>query len=292
MRTSLSELALGGFEEAFDQSARRRIAHAAVDQSDVQRAAGRLEGMGMVDLGVIQVQLVAGPVNAPGPQQRVFEDIQVFAKIIAGLGHVAAVAVDEGREVGGHRLIPLQHAGPVLEIAQPQGVGEVPRPTPPNLLPAHTQFQPRGPGPLQMPIEGRFGDCGVELGLQELVDGHVRPAGLLLFQFDRLGDHGRRGLAGLAAVLTPLAEEPLETAVAVLLPLPPHRGPRRAAPLAVGEEMLGGGQLVQKGTGLFRRNLSVEQRPQQRTPENSPLFLPVGHGRRSFPHVDLVRRGV
>ena len=52
------------------------------------------------------------------------------------------------------------------------------------------------------------------------------------------------------------------------------------------------GQLVQKATGLFRRNLSVEQRSQQRTPENGPLFLSIGHRRRSFPHVWLVRKGV
>ena len=152
------QLGLGGAEEAFDQSAGRRIAYAAVEQADVQGKAGRLQGMSVVNLGIVQVQLTAGPMNRPSPQQGVDEDVQVFAEVVAGLDHVAAVAVDEGRQMRGHRPIAAQHIGPVLEIAQPQGVGMVPRPTATDLPLTDAQLQPRGPGPLQVAIEGRFGD--------------------------------------------------------------------------------------------------------------------------------------
>ena len=43
-----------------------------------------------------------------------------------------------------------------------------------DLLLADAQLQPRGPGPLQMPIEGRFGNRRLELRLEELVDGMRR----------------------------------------------------------------------------------------------------------------------
>ena len=68
------ELALGGQEEAFDQSARRRIAHAAMEQADVQGEAGGLQGVGMVNLGVVQVQFAAGPV---GTQARSRESMRM-----------------------------------------------------------------------------------------------------------------------------------------------------------------------------------------------------------------------
>ena len=149
----------------------------------------------------------------------------------------------------------------------------VPRPAATDLLLADAQLQPRGPGPLQMAIEGRFGNRRLEFGLEKLVDRHVGPVRLLLLQFDGLGDHRLRGLAGLAPVAPPLAEQGLETAVAVLLPLPPQRGPRRPATLPVREDLLGRGQLVQKATGLFRRNLSVEQADSAANTRKRPTVL-------------------
>ncbi len=248
-----------------------------MEQADVQGEASCLQGVGVINLGVVQVQFAAGPVNGPGPQQRVDEDVQVFPQVVTGLDHVAAVAVDEGREMGCHRLVTHQHARPILEIAQPQGVGMVPRPAAADLLLADAQLQPRGPGPLQVPIEGRFGNRRAELGLEKLVDGDVGAARLLLLQLDGLGDHRLRALARLSPVAPPLAEQGLETAIAVLFPLPPQGGPRRPPTLPVREDMLAGGQLLQKATGLFRWNLPVEQRTQQRTPENGPPLFPVGH---------------
>ena len=165
------QLALSGPEEAFNQSAGRRIAHTTVKQADIQREAGRLQGVGVINLGVVQVQLAAGPVNSPGPQQRIKEDVQVFPQVVAGLDHVAAVAVDEGREMRGQRLALHQHAGPILEIAQPQGVRLVPCPAAAELLLADAQLQPCGPGPFQVPIEGRFGNRRLELGLRNWLIG-------------------------------------------------------------------------------------------------------------------------
>ena len=69
------ELALGGPEEAFDQSARWGIAHAAMQQADVQGEAGGLQGMGMVNLGIVQIQFAAGPVAA---QARSRESMRMF----------------------------------------------------------------------------------------------------------------------------------------------------------------------------------------------------------------------
>jgi hypothetical protein len=49
------ELRLGGSEEAFDESAGRRVAYRAVKQPDIQGEAGRSQSMGMIDLGVVEV---------------------------------------------------------------------------------------------------------------------------------------------------------------------------------------------------------------------------------------------
>src|SRR3990172_786752 len=75
-----------------------------------------------------------------------------------------------------------------------------------------------------------------------------------------------------------------------LFPLPPKRGPGRPPTLPIREDLLAGRQLLQKATGLFRRNLPVEQRTQQRTPENGPPPILFGTG---FAHLTAPRaRGV
>jgi hypothetical protein len=55
----------------------------------------------MVDLRIIQIQLVGEAVTRPGPKQRIDQDIQGLAKIVAPLDHIAAVTVDEQRQIGG-----------------------------------------------------------------------------------------------------------------------------------------------------------------------------------------------
>jgi hypothetical protein len=52
--------------------------------------------------------------------------------------------------------------------------------------------------------------------------------------------------------------------------------------LAVREKTLGFGQFAQKVSGLLRRNLSAEERLEQRTPENGPLFVTI----RSIRHAE------
>ena len=179
----------------------------------------------MVDLGIVEVQFAAGPVDRPSPQQGVDEDVEILAEIVTGLDNVAAVAVDEGREVRGRRLIANQNAWSVLKIAKPQSVRVIAGPTAADLSLADAQLQPRGADPLQVTIEGRFGDRFAELGLEEPIQRHVGAVRLLRFQLDGLGDHRRRGLAGLAPIAPPLRQQRVEAAVAVLFPLPPQRGP-------------------------------------------------------------------
>ena len=82
------ELRLNRAEEAFDQAAGRRVAHAPVQQPNVQCAAGAAQRVGVIDLGVVQVEFQAGPVYRPTAEQRVDEDVEVFPQIVAALdGH-------------------------------------------------------------------------------------------------------------------------------------------------------------------------------------------------------------
>ena len=53
-----------------------------------------------IEQGANWTLLAAGPMDRPGPQQGIDEDVQVLAETVAGLDHVAAVTVDEGREMG------------------------------------------------------------------------------------------------------------------------------------------------------------------------------------------------
>jgi len=140
------ELDLHRLEEAFDQPARRRIAGWPVQQFDVQRITGGLQGVGIVDLGVVQVQFAAGSVGRPGPQQRIHQDVQRLPEVVPRRDDVAAVTVDESREMRADRLAFIEHVGAFLEIAQPQGVGLFAGPAAANPGRGDSQFQPRGPG--------------------------------------------------------------------------------------------------------------------------------------------------
>ena len=113
---------------------------------------------------------------------------------------------------------------------------------------------------------------------KELIDRFFTSTRLVLFQFDRPVNHRLAFgaiLARLAAVAAPLPQQRLETTVAILLPLSIEGGPARFLALSVREKMLGFGQFAQKVGGLLRRNLSAEQWPEQRTPENGPLFVTI-----------------
>ena len=113
------ELPLDRAEEAFDQSAGRWVARRPVQELDVQFRAGQRQGLGMVDLGVVDVQLAAGTVLAPRAEQRIDQDVEVLADVIACSDDVAAVAVDPSREMGLDHLAVVNDTRPVLEIADP-----------------------------------------------------------------------------------------------------------------------------------------------------------------------------
>ena len=169
----------------------------------------------------------------------------------------------------------------------------VPRPAAANLPLANAQFQPRGPGPLQMAIERRFGDRRLELGFQELVDGDVRSgSGCSFFSSTALAIIAGVALRGWPRSLRRLRNRASKPPSRYCFHFRHNvaRDGRRRCPS--GKTCSLGGQFVQKATGLLRRNLSVEQGTQQRTPENGPMFLAIGHRRRSFPHVCLVRKAV
>ena len=95
----------------------------------------------------------------------------------------------------------MQDHGAVGEVAQPQGVALLTRPTAADLHLLHPQL-PAGHTLLaEVAIQGRGGDRAAELLGQELVDRAGRAAWLLAFQLHGPCDHLLTLLAGLAAIL-------------------------------------------------------------------------------------------
>ena len=263
---------------AFHQTAARRIARGAMQQPDVQCRAGRFECVGVIDFRVVRIQLKAGSMVRPTAQQRIDQHVKVFTVIIARVDRITAMAIHERTEVRFPDAVDVEHIGAVFEVADPQGVRLIASPTAANLLLGDSQFQSRGSGLLEMPVECRFGQCLLEFVLEELIDGFFAAARLVLLQFDRPVDHRLAFpaiLARLATVATSLPQQRIETTVAILLPLSVEGGSARLLALSVREKMLGFGQFAQKVSGLFRRNLSAEEWLEQRTPENGPLFVTI-----------------
>ena len=63
------QLSLERLKEPLDQPARRGIARGPVEQLDVQLSAGQPPRIGMINLGVVDIQLAAGSVRSPGAKQ-------------------------------------------------------------------------------------------------------------------------------------------------------------------------------------------------------------------------------
>jgi len=146
------ELTLRGSEEALDEAARWRVPFGTVAEPDVQGVAGALERAGVVDLGVVDVELGGSAVGGPTTQKAVDEDVQVLAVVVAALHDGAAVAVDEGGEVGEDDVVLKEDVGPLLEIANPQGVGVVPAPAATHRLFRDPELQARGPRFLEVAV--------------------------------------------------------------------------------------------------------------------------------------------
>ena len=255
------ELDLHRLEEAFDQPARRRIARGPVQEFDVQRITGGLQGVGVVDLGIVQVQFAAGSVGRPGPQQRIDEDVQRLPEVVPRRDDVAAVTVDESRQVRANRLAFVEHVGAFLEITQPKFVGLLAGPAAADLDPGDPQFQPRGPGLLQVAIQRGLGDLLAELQLQELVDRLVGTEGLFRLQFDGPLEDLRRVLARLAAIAAPLASQGLEAPLLKGPPLAPQRADRDFPTLAVRKHVLSRGDFAQAAQSISVLGLAFDQRP-------------------------------
>ena len=122
------ELILRRAKETFDQASRSRIPHRTMQQPDVQRTAGSSKSLRVVDLGVVQVQFPRRAVPSPRPEQGVDQNVEVLAQVIAGLDHVAAMAIDKRREMGLDGSIVLQHVRSILEVTQPQIIAGLARP--------------------------------------------------------------------------------------------------------------------------------------------------------------------
>ncbi len=100
------QLALQGLEEPLDQAARRRVARRPMQQLDVQLRAGQLQRVGVIDLGVVDIEFAAGAMMRPGAEQRVDQDVEVLAEVVSGFHDIAAVAVDPGGETRLARHVP------------------------------------------------------------------------------------------------------------------------------------------------------------------------------------------
>jgi len=142
-----------------------------MQQPDVQCRAGRFEGVGVIDFCVVHIQLKAGSMVPPTTQQRIGQHVKVFTVIIARVDRITAMAIHERTEVRFPDAVDVEHIGTVFEVADPQGVRLIARPTAANLLCGDSQFQSRGSGLLEMPVECCLGQRFSEFVLQELIDG-------------------------------------------------------------------------------------------------------------------------
>ena len=95
------ELILDRFKKALDQAARGRVSRRPVNEADIGAVAGGLEAVGVVDLGVVEVEIARGPVFGQGAQQRVDEDVEALAQIITCIQSIPAVAINERGKVSG-----------------------------------------------------------------------------------------------------------------------------------------------------------------------------------------------
>ena len=129
------------------------------------------------------------------------EESQVLAEVKARRHHVAAVHVDEGREMRGHRLaVGENHVGPFLEIPHPEVVGVIPGPALPDGLGRDPQLGPGGPGLPQITAKRRGRDDLAVQVLEEGVDDFLGTARLLTLELNGLVDHLPGMGPGFAAV--------------------------------------------------------------------------------------------
>ena len=176
------ELTLAGLKESFDQSARLRLARRTVQEFDVQLRAGQLECVGVVDLGVIDVQLSASALVAPGSQKRIGQNVEVLANVVTRFDDKATLTVDPGGQVRLDHLALLDDRRPVFKVADPQRTRLFTRPTATDLLRGDAQLASCRPFALQMMIERAARERASELALEDAVNDFVGAVRLFLLE--------------------------------------------------------------------------------------------------------------
>jgi len=132
---------LDGPEQTFDESARGRISRRPVAKPDMEPVAGGFETVGMVDFGVVEVELQGRSVLGQSAQQRVDENVEALAQVVAGLDDIPAVTVDESGKIGGKDFPAHKDIGAFLEVPDPEVMGVVPGPTFSHLLFDEAEFE-------------------------------------------------------------------------------------------------------------------------------------------------------
>jgi len=135
---------------------------------------------------------------------------EVLAEVVATFDHIAAVAIDPDREVRLDDSFLVEDERPFGEVANPQRVAVIARPTATDLFAGRAELAARCPSLAEMAVHGRLGNRATKFLAQECVDGLGRAAWLLLFELDRSIDHGVSFLASLATVLASLAAQTAE----------------------------------------------------------------------------------
>ena len=248
-----------------------------VEEQDVEGVAGALERAGVVDLGVVDVELARGAVGGPAPEKAVDEDVEVLAVVVAGLDDVAAVAVDEGAEVRGDDVVLEEDVGAILEIADPEGVRVVPGPAAAHRLLRDAELEARGPRFLEVPEQGRVGQDDSALGPEELVDGLLGATGLVALQLDGPLDDFQGMGPRRSPIGAGLPGEGLESSLTVEDQFPPEGGEGGLLADPVGKEALLLGDLLQESRGLFLGDLSEDHGLEERAPEKGPVFVFLLH---------------
>ena len=90
-----------------------------MEQLDIQLSGSQLQTVGVIDLGVIDIQFAARSVLTPGTQQRIDKDVQVLAHVVACFDHIATVAIDPSREMGLDGSSLLHDQRTMFEITDP-----------------------------------------------------------------------------------------------------------------------------------------------------------------------------
>lgn len=138
----------------------------------------------MIDLGVVDVEFPGCAMSRPGAEERVDQDVEVLAQIVAGFYHIATVAVDPGGEVRPLGFALVDDEGTLREVAHPERVRLIVCSAAANLLLADPQLATCRTLESQVPIERATGNGSSELRPKNTVEDYRAEAWLFLLEFD------------------------------------------------------------------------------------------------------------